>query len=545
MARPLRNWAADNDHTIHVPVSPTMPGHCIHGLRVGRNAFAMIQLLRNVIQSGIFDDSCAEHAVRRVLSSQIGIVPSSIAVNDRSIFTLFEQGNGERLIIISRYPRACEGFVGEMFSESRSGRMYHLLDAPLEHVNAVRLREELPQTAPSVLESRESFGTGDRIGGRSSATPGHIEAVAGKGITPVLAQQSVRENHKTGRTFEDVMDDVTWSVFREGKRLTWGADADHLKRIEDVEEAVRAGFTMFTLDPSEKIDTAADILSESDLGRKFNALFSTANAAESFLTRYEGKHGASRLDVVRSGVKYLGAVRHAAEAFHRIADLRGGTGFNFEMSIDETTTETTALDHRIIVTELIREGVSLFSLAPRFEGEFEKGIDYRGSLEGFRRSLTGHYRLSRELGEYRLSLHSGSDKFSVYPVFGEITDGFYHVKTAGTSYLEAVKTTASENIDLFLKILDLSLETFDENAASYHISANPDNVPHSDMLSREEAISQIAGNPDVRQVLHIAFGVVLAAFGDEFRASLLRNRDVYKRFLSEHIGRHVSLLTGR
>ena len=504
----------------------------------------MKKLLGNTVQSGVLAGSLSENAIQRFLADQEGIVSSSIAVTEGGVFALIGGYGAERLVILSRHSRALDGFAGDIFSESQGGRSFYLLAGPLDHANALRLRSELPWTAPSVLECRESFGTGDRIGGKSPATPGHIEAVRGKGVTPVLAQQSVRENHKTGRTFEGVMDDAVWSVFREGYRQPWGSDADHLKTLEEAEDAVRAGFTMFTLDPSEKIDNDADTDSDTKLGSKLNALFPTAAGAEDFLVRYEGKYGAKR-DVARAGVKYLNAVRHAARAYQHIADMRGDSGFNFEMSIDETSTETTALDHRIIVTELLREKVSLFSLAPRFEGEFEKGIDYKGSLEGFRRSLTEHFQLSRELGEYRLSLHSGSDKFSVYPIFGEITDGFYHVKTAGTSYLEAVKTTASEDFTLFGRILDLSLDTFSENAASYHISANSDNVPLSDRLSREEALRLITVDSDMRQVLHIAFGVVLQTMGDELRTSLVRNHEVYRRFLNGHIGRHIALLTGR
>ncbi len=504
----------------------------------------MIQLLRNAVQSGVLAGSLSESALQRFLTGQEGIVSSSIAVTEGGAYALFEGNDAERLVILTRHPRALDGFSGEIVSESRGGQSFYLLAGPLDHVNALRLRSELPWTAPSVLESRESFGTGDRIGGKSPATSGHIEAVRGKGITPVLAQQSVRENHKTGRTFSEVMDDAAWSVFREGYRQPWGSDADHLKTLENADEAVRAGFTMFTLDPSEKIDNAADTDSDTELANKLNALFPAKAGVEDFILRYEGKFGARR-DVARAGVKYLNAIRHAAAAYHHIADLRGAAGFNFEMSIDETSTETTTLDHRIIVTELLREKVNLFSLAPRFEGEFEKGIDYKGSPEGFRRSLSEHYRLSRELGDYRLSLHSGSDKFTIYPIFGEITDGFYHVKTAGTTYLEAVKVTASEDFDLFRRILALSLDTFAENAASYHISANPDNVPGADALSREEALRLITVDPDMRQVLHIAFGVVLETMGDDLRASLRRNREVYRRFLVGHIGRHVSLLTGR
>lgn len=505
----------------------------------------MKALLRNAIETGALSPGFPENRMRQVWPANSGIVPSSIAFDERGIFALLDRGGKSSLVIATPHPRTLEGFDGETVSETKAGKTYHLLAAPPVHSNAVRLRNLLPFTAPSVLGCRESFGTGDRIGDAAPATPGHIEALSGSGLTPVLAQQSVRENHKTGRTFESVMDDVTWSVFREGYRGVWGSDADHLKTLEDIEEAVRAGFTMFTLDPSEKIDNAADTDSDAQLSRKLAALSPAGTGADAFLARYAGKHGASERDVVRAGVKYLAAVRHAAAAYRRLTELRGGSGFNFEMSIDETYTPTTAPDHRIIVSELEREGVRLFSLAPRFEGSFEKGIDYRGSLTGFRRSLEEHVSIARESGSYRMSLHSGSDKFSIYPIFGELTDGFYHVKTAGTSYLEAVKTAAATDMGLFHRILSLSVETFAVNAASYQISADAARVPDPSSLDPGDAVKLISDDPDVRQVLHIAFGAVLRNMGEEFRGMLARNSDVYRRFLVSHIGRHISILKGR
>ena len=248
--------------------------------------------------------------------------------------------------------------------------------------------------------------------------------------------------------------------------------------------------------------------------------------------------------MVISGVKYIAVIHHAVKAYRRLVELFGESGFNFEMSIDETSTPTTSLDHRIIATELASEDVRLFSLAPRFVGEFEKGVDYKGSLDGFRRSLESHVALARELGEYRMSLHSGSDKFSIYPVFGEVTDGFFHVKTAGTSFLEAVKVAARVDKELFRRILTLSVDTFHENAASYVISADVTRVPGASQLSEVETVELIASNPDVRQVLHIAHGVVLNRLGEEFRAVLCNNRELYHENIVAHIGKHLALLTG-
>ena len=93
--------------------------------------------------------------------------------------------------------------------------------------------------------------------------------------------------------------------------------------------------------------------------------------------------------------------------------------------------------------------MKLVSLAPRFIGEFEKGVDYKGDLKAFEKSLADHAAIAKKLGPYKLSLHSGSDKLSIYPAFARATAGLWHVKTAGTSYLEAVRAVARHNADLF------------------------------------------------------------------------------------------------
>ena len=122
---------------------------------------------------------------------------------------------------------------------------------PTSHANAVRLREVLPETAPSPLASRDAtFGTGDRLG---LAGPGHLAVFRRYAASPVLAQQSLRELTLTSRTYEDVLDASTWAVFREGWREPWGADGDHLKTEEWVRKALAIGFTMITADVSDYI----------------------------------------------------------------------------------------------------------------------------------------------------------------------------------------------------------------------------------------------------------------------------------------------------
>ncbi len=117
--------------------------------------------------------------------------------------------------------------------------------------------------------------------------------------------------------------------------------------------------------------------------------------------------------------------------------------------MDETDQPTTHAEHVYIASELKRLGVEWVSLAPRFVGRFEKGVDYIGDLQAFHQDVNGHAAIARALGPYKLSIHSGSDKFSIYPIIMEATRGLVHLKTAGTSYLEALRTAAALDLDLF------------------------------------------------------------------------------------------------
>ena len=109
---------------------------------------------------------------------------------------------------------------------------------------------------------------------------------------------------------------------------------------------------------------------------------------------------------------------------------------------DETPQPTTLAEHWIIAEQCLTRGMKLVSLAPRYIGDFEKGVDYKGNLADFERSLADHVAVMEQLGPYKLSLHSGSDKLSIYTSFARITKGKWHVKTAGTSYLEMLRVVA-------------------------------------------------------------------------------------------------------
>ena len=432
---------------------------------------------------------------------------------------------------------------------------------PLNHANAAALRARLPWLRPVPLGLKTSVGFGDRLG---LATPGHARAIrrfpGGEGrIGAVFAQQSVRENARTGRTPHEVLDDATWAIFQEGWREPWGADADHLKTPADVNEFAAAGYTFFTIDPGAHVDDEAGVLSAAALEEKVSAL--PWEVLEDTVGDLQRRYLSAPVDLEgwsltiegeqlwRAAVKYGRAVAHTVAMYRHIVSRLGERPFDLEVSVDETSSPTTVAEHVYIAGELRRLGVRWVSLAPRFVGRFEKGVDYIGDLGGFSAEFARHAAVSRVFGPYKLSLHSGSDKFSVYPIAARLTDGsaiglagsLVHVKTAGTSYLEALRATARVDPELFREILALARERYKIDRATYHVSADLARVPGGDGLTDHE-LPLLLEQFDARQVLHVTFGSVLDRFGQRLRETLEKNEEIYAAVLEAHFRRHLAPL---
>ena len=385
----------------------------------------------------------------------------------------------------------------------------------------------------SPLGLSPSFGFGDRIG---LATPGHIAAVRGTKFAPVFAQQSVRENARTGRTLQQVLDDAKRAVEVAQWDAPWGADADHLKTVDELGPFVQAGYTFFTVDPGEHVDNAADIDSVVVLKQKvtelnweeLSALYLSGNSEQVW-----GQFDAESL--MRATVKYGRAIQHAVSMFKRLSELTDA--FDFEVSVDETDSPTTPLEHFFIANELTRKGVKFTSLAPRFIGRFEKGVDYIGDLNALDVEMSKHAAVTVHFGTYKLSLHSGSDKFSVYPLVFKYWGERLHVKTAGTSYLEALRVLAKHEPDLFLKIYVLGRDRYETDKKTYHVSAELSKLP-----TNTDDLPSLLEDFHAREVLHVTFGSALAQYGVELRAALVKHDDAYYDALKAHFDKHLSLL---
>ncbi|MBN2449016.1 MAG: tagaturonate epimerase family protein, partial [Lentisphaeria bacterium] len=471
------------------------------------------------------------------------VYPASALQAEDCVLALARQGR-KRTLVLTGAPGtpAWTRFEGTV----------HALDAltvkscALNHANAVALRQLLPWTAPvSLRQRRTTLGCGDRLG---RATPGHLRAVRRFDVAPVLAQQSIRELTLTGRTYENVVDDVTFLVLQEGYRDGYGADGDHLKTLADIDMAVDAGMAMITLDLSERMNAAAETWSAAEVEAGFAELPEGVRRRVSDC--YAGRHFdvASQgvtiepLEARRCAVMYNGALDFAREAYDLLCRRRG-EAFDLEISIDETSAPTLPSHHLFIIRELLFRDIVVSSLAPRFIGEFQKAVDYIGDLAEFEQQFAVHCAIAQAYGDYKVSIHSGSDKFSVYPAIGRHTRHRVHVKTAGTSWLEAVRAIAAANPKLYRRMHTRAFEVLPEALKLYHITPHLERIPDLDTVP-DDGLPALMDHDDARQLLHVTYGGLLRdeAIRDDFFEVLDTREEVYHDCLERHFVKHLTAL---
>ena len=191
----------------------------------------------------------------------------------------------------------------------------------------------------------------------------------------------------------------------------------------------------------------------------------------------------------------------------------------------------------MVVRELKRLGMDFISFAPRWVGRFEKGVEYIGDLDELQRDFEVHAEIARALGPYKLSLHSGSDKFSTYPLIAEATKGLVHLKTAGTSWAESLRVIAHNDPDLMREVLALALDSFEANRNSYHLSCDPSRIPTD---PTDDEVAQLMDVVDSRQVLHVGYGAILEEFGTRMYQVWNDNETELYRIIADHFVKHLT-----
>jgi tagaturonate epimerase len=484
------------------------------------------------------------------------VYPKSFCSRNGLTYGLVRIPQGKRLVVL--------GAKGEVRKDTFKGKTHHRDETTLKVCdfspeNTACLMALFPFTKPVSLRKYPiTVGTGDRLG---MATPGHLRAVRKFSVRPVLAQQSVRENKQTGRNFFQVVRDAAWAVFQESYQLGYGADGDHLKAFDEIQEALEVGVSMITLDLTEKLNPSAFTDSKEEMDQAFkNAI----DAEESkvlfhlFLNkefRFKGPQGkfSIRFDeerVKRNALLFHQAIDFTDEVYQFILTRLGNQRtIDFEISIDETPFSTSPENHLYFIIALSQKGVRIDSLAPRFIGEFQKAIDYRGDLGDFRSQFYQHAMIAKDYGNYKISIHSGSDKFSVFPSMGELAGEGLHLKTAGTSWLEAIRLIAKKLPSLYREMHPYALSIFNEATKLYHVTTDLGKIPKIEGV-KDKDLPKLMDQDDARQLVHLTYGYLLNAkdkngkylFRERFFQTLTDFEEEYWTLLEKHIGKHLTSL---
>ncbi|MFA7231122.1 MAG: tagaturonate epimerase family protein [Victivallaceae bacterium] len=502
--------------------------------------------MKNILERAIVLINSGDNGIGKKIShkeNSVSFYKDSVNKRDNAIIAMARDYSSRFLLIISDRE---DGIIAEFSGEQIGDSGIVARKCQLNEHNAAVLRKLFPWTAPISLRDRKTtVGCGDRLG---LASFGHIAAAKQFEVTPVLAQQSMRELDLTGRTYRQVVDDATYMVYQAGYKDGYGADGDHLKNIADIDTALAAGMPMITLDLSEVMNAAAGSWEQKEIDVAFAALPSAVQ--KRIVDTYSGKEfkvGSSVINLDaetarRCAVMYTKALDFAKEVYEHLKSKRGDK-FDLEISIDETTSPTLPSHHLFIVRELRLRGVEFTSLAPRFIGEFQKAVDYIGDPKEFARQFRVHADIAKDNGDYKVSIHSGSDKFMVYPTIGEMTGMRLHLKTAGTSWLEAVRVIAENDPVLYRVIHKCALENFNSMLKLYHITADLSKIPDVDKLYDED-LPELLNMNEARQLLHITYGPILndKSIRPLFFSAMHEYENEYCEKLKGHFEKHLSLL---
>lgn len=490
----------------------------------------------------------------KTFNQQYDVYPLSVKERDNCYFFLIKDKEKKYLVVAGK-PADLQRLnfstkKEKKISDGELDLLFKICHMTHENLSQLQLIFKYLKPTCSKKFPEPSFGTGDRLG---IATPAQIQAFKGKNIFPILAQLSTREITRTESSLQRVMDNAIWGCFEMGFEGPFGSDADHIKDLDNLQEAINCGFTLYTLDPSDYINNDIAKYSKSELKQKYQELPERHEIEKRYLDR-EFNIGKEKLSFGQDSLAeivltYGEAIKYIVK-FYKFLKEKNKEDFELEVSIDETPGPTSPLAHLWIVSELQYQGVSFQNLAPHFIGDWEKGIEYVGDINTFKKELELHCQIVSHVGGYKLSLHSGSDKFSVYPIFASETGNLFHIKTAGTSWLEAAKTVSLCQPDLYREIHNFALTCFERDRFSYQLTTDLKKIPDIERLKDEELVTLFSNN-NARQLIHITYGSILREkdeegryrFKDRIYQTLFTHEKAHYQSVAGHIKGHLDLLS--
>jgi hypothetical protein len=409
--------------------------------------------------------------------------------------------------------------------------------------------------------SKYTFGVGDRFAHQAAA---QLQACmmaceAGADVVPVW-NKSHREHTIVGSKPDSVRAAADEAVRKLGWKKPYHVDADHI-RLETV-DGFLASSDFYTIDVAESIGKPADPMKVKKFADRHNDLIGTlevAGIAQPFTITRDG--------IEKIAAKYLLAVEEAGRIYRHIAEKKGSQGFITEVSMDETDSPQTPVELLVILAALADEKIPLQTIAPKFTGRFNKGVDYVGNVAQFEKEFSDDLAVIalaiKKFGlpaTLKLSVHSGSDKFSIYAPIRRSLAKFnagVHLKTAGTTWLEEVIGLAEADGDglaMAKEIYEHALEKRDALCAPYAavIDVSPARLPSAEVVNRwtaEEFVASLRHNPhekrfnaDLRQLIHVGYKIA-AQMGDRYLNMLDTCAESISRNVTENLyDRHLKPL---
>ena len=403
-----------------------------------------------------------------------------------------------------------------------------------------------------ILE-KYSFGIGDRFGHQGKA---QLQAIIrakkeGVNITPVW-NKSHREHTIIKTSPGDVRVEADEAVKALGWNDSYCVDADHIG-LKNVDLFIDSS-DFFTLDVADFIGQAAD-----------------ENETRAFVNKYKEYAGSLTIPGIDEALqigeeqietiarKFLLAVKEAGKIYRHIAAAKGSDSFVTEVSMDETDQPQTPVEMFFILAAIADEGIPAQTIAPKFTGRFNKGVDYVGDVAQFAKEFEEDLAVIafavKEFGlpeNLKLSVHSGSDKFSIYESMNNAIKKFdagLHIKTAGTTWLEELIGLAmgsGDGLSIAKKVYVNALSRFDELCVPYAtvIDIDKDKLPSPEVVdgwSGEEYADALRHNqscdkydPNLRQLLHVAYKIA-AEMGDNFLNAL----ENYEKTIAENVTENI------
>jgi len=406
-----------------------------------------------------------------------------------------------------------------------------------------------------------SLGIGDRFGYEGPAQLRALKIAGEQGlrITPVW-NKSHREHVIIGTTAADTRrraDEAVRACAWEG---SYFVDADHIG-LATVDRFMDA-CDFFTIDVADEIGREARPESVSTFKKAAARYLGPLH-----LPRVEAPLELTSAAITSVARRYLGAVDEAARVYRRIEERKGAGRFIAEISLDEAAVPQTAPDLFFILAALSFRNVAVRTIAPRFLGGFLKGIDYEGDSARYARefeialAVVKMAALTLDLPkDLKLSVHSGSDKFSLYPLMRRAlakADAGLHLKTAGTTWLEEViglAASGGEGLDWAKEVYAGALARVEELVRPYLavVGIDRSRLPSADEVkgwSAQDFVETLRHdpsnprfNPHVRQLVHIGYRIA-AEMGSRFTDLLESHRDVIEPFVTDNLlRRHIAPL---